>query len=449
MTATNGMKRRDALKTMGGLAGAAALGRLAPGCGAAGPEPGTTHVFLMMENRSFDHFLGARALEGLGGDGLTRSMSNPDASGALIAPWEATVDTMCVPDPPHSWGSSRQQWNGGACDGFVRAQQVGVPGDTGPMQYLTRAHLPVTWALADEYAVCDRWFASVMGATWPNRMYWLSGTSMGMQNNDLPPGGWTAPLIYDQLDAAGVEWKLYIADLPWVALLGFSPPQGRVRNIEEFFADAAAGTLPPVVFLDPPFSYADDHPPHHPVFGQQYLASVYNALAASPQWEKSMLVVTYDEHGGFFDHVSPPTVVDDRAAEGFDQLGFRVPTLVVGPYVKRSHVSSVVRDHTSALRHLQVLHGLGDMGMRTAAANDLSELLDEARVASGDAAPPIVLPAVEVESWMVEAVCQKSDRSYHDILRIADEHPEWMARWDLRDRLPQTMKAIAARARSR
>ena len=117
-----------------------------------------------------------------------------------------------------------------------------------------------------------------------------------------------------------------------------------------------------------------------------------------------------DGHGGFFDHVSPPTVVDDRAAEGFDQLGFRVPTLVVAPYVKAGHVSSVVRDHTSALRHLQLLHGLGDMGMRTAAANDLSE---------------------------------------HDVLRLADEHAAWVGKWDLRPRLPETMKAIAARASMR
>jgi phospholipase C len=441
------MKRRDALKTMGGLAGAATMSRLVPGCGGDGPAPGATHVFLMMENRSYDHMLGARALAGLGGDGLTATMSNPDGGGAVIAPWEATVATMCVPDPPHGWDSSHRQWNAGANDGFVIEHQAGTPGDLGPMQYLTRTHLPVTWALADRYAICDRWFASVMGATWPNRMHWLTGTSLGMKSNDLPDGGWTAPLIFDLLEAAGVDWKLYIADLPWSALLGFSPPPGRVRNIEELYADAAAGTLPAVAYVDPPFSYADDHPPNHPIFGQQYLASVYNALASSPQWEQSLLVVTYDEHGGFFDHVSPPTTVDDRAAEGFDQLGFRVPTLVVGPYVKSGHVSSVVRDHTSALRHLQLRHGLPDLGMRTAAANDLSELIDEERLARGEATAPMVLPAVDVEPWMFDAVCNASAASsHHDILRIAAVHPEWVAPYDQRSRLRETMAAVAARA---
>jgi phospholipase C len=426
------MRRRDALKTMGGLAAVSVL----PGCGGDGDgePPPATHIFLMMENRSYDHMLGARAVEGLGGDGLTATMSNPDMDGAAVAPFVAPIEDMCVPDPPHGWEASHAQWNAGANDGFVTEHQKDHPGERGTMQFLTRVHQPVTWALADEYASCDRWFASVMGPTWPNRMYWLAGTSMGMKGNDLPPGGWTAPTIFHRLNEAGIAWTLYVSVLPWAALLGGGAPiEGHVKGIEEFYADAAAGRLPPVVYIDPPFTGGDDHPPSHPLLGQQFIGRVYEALAASPQWESSLMVVTYDEHGGFFDHVSPPAgVADDHAAEGFDQYGFRVPALVIGPRVKRGHVSSVVRDHASALRHQQVVFGLGELGARTAAAADLSELIDEA----AEPRAPIVLPPVELEPWMIEAVCDNGGGSaappVHDILRVADEHPEWVARWDYR-----------------
>ena len=122
----------------------------------------------MFENRSYDHVLGTRGmLEGKPGDGLTAAMTNLDSDGAVVAPWPGTPDTMCVPDPPHGWDASHRQWNAGANDGFVTEQQRDTPGDLGPMQYLSREHQPVTWALADAYATCDRWFASVMGPTWP------------------------------------------------------------------------------------------------------------------------------------------------------------------------------------------------------------------------------------------------------------------------------------------
>lgn len=434
---------------MGGLAATTLLPL--PGCGGedGGPPP-ATHIFLMMENRSYDHMLGARAAEGLGGDGLTAAMSNPDTAGAAVAPFVAPIEGMCVPDPPHGWEASHAQWNGGANDGFVTEHQKDNPGELGTMQYLTRVHQPVSWALADEYATCDRWFASVMGPTWPNRMYWLAGTSQGSMGTYLPDGGFTAPTIFHRLDEAGVAWTLYAAVLPWAALLGGGAPlEGHVKGIEDFYADAAAGRLPPVVYVDPPFTAGDDHPPAHPLLGQQFLASVYAALAASPQWESSLMVVTYDEHGGFFDHVSPPTAIDDRAADGFDQLGFRVPALVVGPTVKRGHVSSVVRDHTSALRHQQLLFGLGDLGARTAAAADLSELIDDTAAPR----PPIQLPMVDLEPWMIDRVCTGGGGSGvlgpedHDILRVADEHPAWVARWDRRDRLAETAAAIEAELR--
>jgi phospholipase C len=453
------MKRRDLLKSMGAVAGAAGLSKFLPGCGDGGGRVGSPDageegppgiknvVLLMFENRSYDHWMGARSmLEGKGGDGLVATMSNRDRDDNEVTIWEAS-GSLCVPDPPHSWGRSHDQWASGANAGFLTTHQLGAPGDRAPMQYMTRDQLPVTWALADAYASCDRWFASVMGPTWPNRMYWLAGTSMGMQGNELPPEDFTADTIFHRLDQKGVPWKLYYGDLPFLFLLGHGfdvDPVGRVLPIDDFYADCANGTLPPVTYLDPPFGYADDHPPHHPILGQQFLASVYTALAKSPQWKNTLLVVTYDEHGGFFDHVSPPTVPDDRAAMGFDQLGFRVPSLIVGPYVKQGFVSSVQRDHTSVLKHLETMFGLAPLTMRSSAANDLSDVIDTDRLAAGTPADPITLAPVDVTEAMADQQCKESKTSAHDVLRFADRHPELVAGWDRRHLLPETVRRIAA-----
>jgi phospholipase C len=441
------MKRRDLLKSMGAFAGAAGLSRILPACGGDSSGPGSISnvVLLMFENRSYDHWLGARSmLEGKPGDGITAGMSNRDADGNEVAIWQAS-GSLCVADPPHGWESSHEQWGSGENAAFLTTHQRGAPGDLSPMQYMTRDHLPVTWALADAYATCDRWFASVMGPTWPNRMYWLAGTSMGMTSNELPVGDFTAPTIFHRLEEAAVPWKVYYGDLPWLALLGRGLDvelSGHLGDMEVFFRDCERGTLPAVSYIDPPFAYGDDHPPNHPIFGQQFLASVYAALAASPQWKNTLLIVTYDEHGGFFDHVSPPKVTDDRAAEGFDQLGFRVPTLVVGPYVKAGHVSSVQRDHTSALRHLEGMFGLAPLTARSSAANDLSELIDTERLAAGDAADPIQIPVVDVEEARVDAQCQAAETLQHDVLRFADRHPELVRGLDRRAQVPELARLI-------
>jgi phospholipase C len=163
-----------------------------------------------------------------------------------------------------------------------------------------------------------------------------------------------------------------------------------------------------VTIIDPGFALNDDHPPHHPGLGQQFIAAVYQALATSPLWQNILFVVTYDEHGGFFDHVAPPKTADDRAADGFDQLGFRVPTMVIGPYVKPGYVSSVQYDHTSSLKHIETMFDLEPLTARDAAASDLSDAIDAERLAAGDFAPPITLPVVELDAETIDPAC-KSD----------------------------------------
>lgn len=423
------MRRRDALKRIGALAGAGAASRLLGGCGddvgrrgnngdGGGPDGITTLVVVMMENRTYDHYLGARSLEGLPGDGLTEAMVNPDVDDSPIAVYRET--DYCVPDPPHGWETSRVQFNQGRNDGFMRAYREAQGGKVLPyvMGYFGREDLPFTWAVADEYASCDAWFASVMGPTFPNRFYLHSGQSGGFMTNESNGINWMA--IEHQLTEAGVPWAYYYSDLPFLVLWEDIQVEGTFKMfMNDFFVDAKNGSLPPVTFVEPGFSFNDDHPPHHPMRGQAFLASVYAALANSPQWNNCLLVVTYDEHGGFFDHVAPPLAVDDRADQGFDQLGFRVPTVVAGPYVKRGHVSSVVRDHASVLAHIAGMFDLEPLTQRVAAAEDLSELLDQERLDARDPAPPAAMPAIELDESTIEEECETGS-----ILRVKSDMEE-------------------------
>jgi hypothetical protein len=183
--------------------------------------------------------------------------------------------------------------------------------------------------------------------------------------------------------------------------------EGKLRRFAwDFFDDAAAGRLPPIVYIDPQFAWNDDHPPHHPGVGQQLISAVHEVLATSPHWPTCNLVITYDEHGGFFDHVAPGLAPDGLALDGFDQLGFRVPGMVIGPYAKQGYVSSVARDHTSALKHIQRTFGTAPLTARSEAANDLEECLDLDRLARGEPADPITVPAVEVDESAVAEGCR-------------------------------------------
>ncbi len=442
------MKRRDALKTMGALGAASVL----PGCG-GGDDDGTTPlppgihhiVVVMMENRSYDHLLGARKLAGLGGDGLDATMANLNMAGESIAVYPGTFDSLCVEDPPHGWSSSRQQFAQGANAGFVIAHEDshGAGAVPAPMQYLTRDLVPASWALADNFTSCDRYFCSVMGPTWPNRMYWHSGSSGGIMSNDFPANGFNWPSIHHRLDDAGVGWKYYHINLPVLAIVDTLDTTGHLFLFEDFVRDAMSGNLAPVSYIDPAFGGNDDHPPVHPLLGQQFIASIYRALAAGPLWNHCLLVVTYDENGGFYDHVAPPTTVDDFASTGFDQMGFRVPTLIAGPYVKPGHVSSVVMDHCSVLKHIENHFGTAPLNQRVTAANDLSDALDLAALAAGTPRPPADIPAIEIDQSAIDAVCnQKPGRQDHDLFRLADEHPHRFAGLDRRGKERDTIYFI-------
>ena len=403
------LNRRKALKGLG----AVSLAPLLPACGGGTDQPQPqapasfnpelirdridTVVVLMMENRSFDHYFGALSLvEGRDDvDGLVEGMSNPHPQGGAVEIHPA--DSYCIADPPHSWGSSHRQFAGGANDGFVAEHYARHGADHAHrvMGWLDRSTLSTFYALADSGTICDRWFCSLLSSTWPNRLYSMAGQSGGAQGNETTEA-WDWPDIFDRVAAAGRSWANYYGNLPFSMLLpSRSLAEGGMLPIEQFFDDAAAGNLPSLVWIDPVYGRNDDHPPCHPIAGQVYVASIYEALARSPLWNRSLFIISYDEHGGFFDHVPPPSTDDDRAAQGFGQLGFRVPSLLAGPYVRQGHICSEVYDHSSVLAFLSTLWELEPLTARDAAAGNLIATLDQQRLLDGQPAAPITLPLIE------------------------------------------------------
>ena len=353
-------------------------------------------VVIMMENRSFDHYFGAlRAVEGLPVDGLTGSESNPTLLGDPV-PVFNTAKWVHDEDPPHGWNASHQQFNGGANDGFVREyQNAGAQEYTEVMGYYLREQLSVYHALVDEYQLCDRWFASVMGPTWPNRFHLHCATSDGMQTNDPISG---IPSVFDQLADAGISARYYASGLPFTISYGTPLNAPHMAVIQQFFIDADAGDLPSFSIVEPILTAGatignDDHPPADVRDGQAFIATIYDALANSPNWDRCMLVVIYDEHGGFHDHVPPPLTVDPQHP-GFEQLGFRIPNLVVGPQVRSGCVNGTIFDHVTIAATIAKRWGLAPLNERVAATADLSSCIDPALIDSPS--PPISLPRVIV-----------------------------------------------------
>jgi phospholipase C len=343
-----------------------------------------TVVVLCMENRSFDQVFGARSLlEGRPVDGITREMKNVARDGREI--FVNPLDRFSTPDPPHTWDPVHRQWNEGAMDGFAR--EFGDVGVADVMGYYGRAQLPVSWALADHFVTCDRWFSSVLGATWPNRLYLHGASSNGVREN-LPTSNFTS--IFTSLTEAKLSHANYFVDIPWAA--GGYLKTGGNLPIERFFSDAASGKLPVFSVVDPGFFGAaanDDHPAHDVRLGQAFINTVYNAVRFGPQWNRCLFVVIYDEHGGFFDHVPPPQTLDARPE--FRQLGMRVPALVAGGVVRRGQTISQVFDHVSIIATLTKRFALTPLNPRVAVTAHLAACIDPALVGHPQPGPELPL----------------------------------------------------------
>jgi phospholipase C len=355
----------------------------------------------------------------------------------VLLPWHldtSHANAACALDPAHEWSPQHYAWHDGANDRFVLAQGR-VAGASDTMGYYTRADLPLYYALADAFTLCDHYFCSALGSTAPNRHYATAATidPMGTGGGPVPssepvvtaPQGaaivtsaarYTWTTMPERLQAAGISWKVYQApgaNLSTMAsnsvLLRYQrfvadPSSELYRNAflplfpHDFVADVAAGTLPAVSWLNTRSPGFDEHPPYAPNVGERVVGSVVRTLLEHPRvWAKTVLIVSYDENGGFFDHVAPPTpppgtpgefipaALLPRLAGGITGpigLGFRVPTLVVSPFSRGGHVNSDVFDHTSLLRFLETRFGVEVPNLsdwRRSVVGDLTTTLDFAR----------------------------------------------------------------------
>lgn len=454
------VNRRTVLKGLGALAAAPAL----TGCKPeeipdltieALRERIDTVVVLMMENRSFDHVFGALTLEEGRDDveGLRAEHTNTLPDGTVVAPFPAEID--CLADPPHGWSSCHAQWNGGDNSGFASEFEARAPGmGQHALGYLNRDWQPISYALADQGVLCDHWYSSVLSSTWPNRFYSHCASSGGERTNEFPSE--SLPSLYTRLSEAGIDWRGYFSVLPFLALVDDKGEDPLLSPIEQFFEDAANGELPAVTIVEPPYGSADDHPPAHPLAGQIFIGQVVQALMDSPQYERCLFILTYDEHGGFHDHVGPPTAADDYADQGFDQLGIRVPSVLVGPWCKRGHVSHDVYDHTSIIALVSRLFDLDPLTARDAAANTLFDAFDPEAIFRGEPHPPLTMPTVDADEDVIyrdECHVSSGFRSFSghtgqpELEAFADEHLVGTP-LDRRDEVPEVLQWLLDKARA-
>jgi phospholipase C len=376
--------------------GATALGGLAlatPWTAAAGgglPAParsGIDHVIVvMMENRSFDHFTGWVR----GADGRQAGLRFVDRYGVPHMTWHLTDFQGCAhADPDHSYEGGRIEFNRGRCDGWLRAGE----NDPFAIGYFSAADLDFWRQASADWTVCDRYFAATMAETYPNRFYQHAARTDRTHNSTAIS---TLPTIWDRLAGAGLRGRYYFSDIPFVALWG-SKYLGISAPFPQFLADCASGDLPEVAFVDPRFedegsgTSGDDHPHGDVRSGEEFLARVYNAVVTSPAWERTLLIVNYDEWGGFYDHVPPQQAPDADPANAL--RGFRVPALVVSPRARRGAVAHGVYDHTSVLRAIEWRWGLAPLSPRDANARNLAEVLDFQSPLRRRPTPYVVRPA--------------------------------------------------------
>jgi len=360
-------------------------------------------VVLVMENRSFDHMLGYLKLEGGRNDvdGLTNRMSNSHNSKSYPIHHLEKTAFLKNQDPCHDPDCVTEQLNsnnGGFVSNYAKTH-AGDPEIDLVMGYYNGSDLPVYDHLTRNFTICDRWFCSVDGATWPNRLYAVTGRAAGSKKNKKIPV-YSLPSFARHLNAQKVSWRWYAHD---IATLRVIDEKFRVGNFKHFsyfdrrslppgassfLEDAASGNLAAISWIDPnfvdlsfigPSGSNDDHPPSDVMAGQELVLKLYNAVVTSPKWNKTLLVIVYDEHGGFFDHVSPPPAEDDTFI--FRHYGVRVPAFVVSPWVERGKVSRTTFDHTSIIKTILLRfcqrpnNIIPDMGTRVNHANHLGDIL--------------------------------------------------------------------------
>jgi phospholipase C len=355
-------------------------------------------VVLMMENHSFDNLLGMvphqvpgrRSVDGLRVAGGKVVNSNPDASGTPVVAVHATSPCQLSGEPSQTWNASHEAYDNGLNDGFVRASAPVA------MQYWDKHDLPFTYSLVEHFPIGERHFCSLLGQTWPNRSYLFAGTSTGMINDIIAPAPPANGTIWDRLDAHHVDWAIYYEPPSYptyVLVPGSQTPAraSRVKHFNQFLSDTATGKLRQFTFLDPDYETTSEENPQDIQLGERYIAQVVTALMRAPTWKHTALFITYDEHGGYYDHVPPPAAVAPDSIPpaltsgdvpgAFDRNGFRVPMIVVSPWARARYVSRLVEDHTSITAFVERKWNLPAMTLRDANASPMTNYFDFRRPA--------------------------------------------------------------------
>jgi phospholipase C len=342
------------------------------------------HVIVMMkENRSFDHVFGALKKLQPEADVADATFTNLDAKGQTVAPFH--LATTCVAfDPDHQWNGMHAQANGGKMDGFVKSAAASTLSDGHfVMGYQDEKDLPFYYFLASTYALADRYFGSVRSGTFPNRDYLLMGTSDKVRSTGyLTWPDPSLPTIFDELTAAGVSWGVYADDHPLEETLNNPLKNWEKQNpwspVSKLFTQIASDTLPSVVFVDGTINELDEHPTADVQLGEAWTKSVYDALVASKAWSSTALLFTYDESGGFADHVPPSNDVclARPADKDFFEHGMRVPLIAVSPWARRHYVSHLTKEHTSITRFIESVFDLPAMTARDANSDALLDMFD-------------------------------------------------------------------------
>jgi phospholipase C len=374
--------------------------------------PIDTFVVLMMENRSFDHYLGWLP----GADGRQSGLTFTDKQGKQHTSQRLTPDWQGCghPDPDHSWKGGRTQLNGGKCDGFLRSGD----NDVFSISYYEEGDLGFIQDAAKTFTTFDRFHCSLMGSTLPNREYMHAAQSYGNVDNDLPPQtadnktGFPDNTIFAALAAKGVSNRYFYNDVPVAALWG-APGVARSSPVQEYYERCATGTLPSVSYVDPNFAgsagegpgFSGDEHPHGDVrTGQAFMADVVHAFMESPQFKRGALFIVYDEWGGFFDHVRPPRVPDIRNArkieDDYGLMGFRIPAIAVSPYVRRGHVAHTIYGFESILKMIEYRFALKPLTRRDAYANNIARSFD------WESKPRLDVPNLPRPEHVVSQPCQ-------------------------------------------
>ena len=376
-------------------------------------------VVVMMENHSFDNVLGKLSISGQPqADGLTFDYSgnavnsNPGAQGtpAVVTAYPLT-STAQAGSVTQDWNATHEQIDNGKMDGFVQSVD-----STEPMGYFLPDVLPFAYSFATTFTVANRWFCSAPCQTYPNRRFLMAGTAYGDISTSSasllqapPPNG----TIFDQLHSHGISWGNYYTDLPQALMIPsiIEKYPKNVQPLSQFLVDLALGKLPQVSFVDPEFGVVtevgsilaqfaaaeglgdyiktqggDEESPQDMYYGEAWAYSILEAVMNSPSWPRTLFIYTYDEHGGYYDHVQPPAAVppDNIPPElssgdspgGYDIYGPRVPAMVASPYSIPNGVTNVVHDHTSVLATIEAKWNLPALTYRDANAATVMDFLD-------------------------------------------------------------------------